>query len=276
MEDELLSKVQNALYEILLEFDRVCQRLQLPYFLSNGTLLGAIRHNGFIPWDDDIDVGMLRADYEKFLQQAPKLLADAYFLQDWKSDPSYGNNFAKLRKNGTVYIERGARRVDTHCGIFIDIFPYDAAPDSEALRKKQGRSYDFLRRCVLAKCGYRPWDMHAGAVKAFAKQIGYLPVLCYAALHSKQAMVEAYEKACTAYNAENTQAIFENAGAYNYGKMMFSTTFFQGNRTHIFRDREFPVPVDSEGYLTKAYGDYRKLPPPEKRENHHDLVEVKL
>lgn len=276
MESELLNKVQNALYEILLEFDRVCEQLQLPYFLSNGTLLGAIRHNGFIPWDDDVDVGMLREDYEKFLMQAPQVLDKAYFLQDWKSDASYGNTFAKLRKNGTVYIERGARRVDTHCGIFIDIFPYDVAPDSEELRKKQGKSYDFLRRCVLVKCGYRPWDMHAGPVKALAKRVGYLPILCYAAVHSKEAMIASYEKACTAYNGKAGQAIFENAGAYNYGRMMFPAACFQGKRTHLFRDREFPVPADAEGYLTKAYGDYLTLPPVEKRENHHDLVDVKL
>lgn len=112
--------------DMLLEFDRVCKALGLHYHLAAGTLLGAIRHEGFIPWDDDIDVAMPRRDYNRFLKEAPSLLSAELFLQHWRSDPGFAEQFAKLRREGSEFRELGRHRANHHHGIYVDIFPFDA------------------------------------------------------------------------------------------------------------------------------------------------------
>ena len=105
MEQELLRKVQLTLLEIAVEIKRVCEENDIRYFLSDGTFLGAVRHQGFIPWDDDMDMGMLRADYEKFCRVAPTALKPEYCLETWDLDAGYGLPFAKVMKRNTVYLE---------------------------------------------------------------------------------------------------------------------------------------------------------------------------
>jgi len=98
-----LRDIQLTQLEILLEFDRICKKHRIQYHLFAGTLLGAVRHKGFIPWDDDIDVCMLRSEYDRFLSVYTTELADAYFLQNSYTDPSYYNIFSRIRKNGTFF-----------------------------------------------------------------------------------------------------------------------------------------------------------------------------
>jgi lipopolysaccharide cholinephosphotransferase len=124
-EDELrrLHKVQ---LEMLIELDRVCCRLGVAYQLGAGSLLGAVRHAGFIPWDKDIDVVMLRADYRRFLRGAPQLLDSRLFLQTWRSDHTYSWFFAKLRRHDSVFLEANCLPSGQHQGVYIDIFPFDS------------------------------------------------------------------------------------------------------------------------------------------------------
>lgn len=275
MEKDILEKVHGVLYEMLTVFDKVCKELNTPYFLINGSLLGAIRHDGFIPWDDDLDVSMMREDYERFLQEAPALLGREYYLQHWKNDAAYGHVFAKLRKENTVYLESTARNVGTHCGIYIDIIPFDVCPDSERARKKQGKTLSFLRRCVLVQCGYRPWETPGNPVKAVLKRIGYLPIVLYAKLHSKEKAVQCYEGVARAYNATNESCCFANSGAYEYSRTIVPRAYF-GKRQHLFCQSFFPVPEQAEAYLTKVYGDYLQLPPEDQRENRHNVIKIEF
>ncbi len=110
---------------MLLDFDRVCTALGLRYQLAAGTLLGAVRHGGFIPWDDDVDVAMPRADYRRLLAEGPALLHPDHFLQHWRSDPGFRTRHAKLRRHDSEFREAAAADRDCHHGIFIDIFPFD-------------------------------------------------------------------------------------------------------------------------------------------------------
>ena len=127
-----IKEIQNQQLMILKELDRICQKHNIKYHLMGGTLLGSIRHKGFIPWDDDIDVSMIRADYEMFLDVCGRELNSGYFLQTNKTDKNYIMQFAKLRKNHTLFIEKSMNDLDIHHGIYIDIFPLDnILPDTK-------------------------------------------------------------------------------------------------------------------------------------------------
>ena len=130
-----LRKLQLLQLDIAKAIKELCESNGIPYFLIGGTLLGAIRHKGFIPWDDDFDVGMLREDYERFIKIAEeKLDKKKFFLETWDTEKGYGFPFAKVKLNGTKYPERNAPK-SVHQGIFVDVFPIDtAAPTIFRLR----------------------------------------------------------------------------------------------------------------------------------------------
>jgi len=128
-----LKKMQKLELQALEEFISLCQNLGLTYYLLGGTMLGAVRHKGFIPWDDDIDVGMPRKDYDTFVNQAQKYISSNYYVQTHKSDPEYPFNFAKIRINNTTYIESKLASKSMNHGIYIDVFPLDVYPDNSVM-----------------------------------------------------------------------------------------------------------------------------------------------
>ena len=130
-----LITLQTELYRILDEITRICKKHDIPFFAIGGTAIGALYDQGILPWDDDIDIGMKREDYEIFLREAPKILQKKYFLQWYGSDPHTPFYFAKLRKTGTVFQEEIAEGLGMHNGIYIDIFPFDKIPDNKTTRK---------------------------------------------------------------------------------------------------------------------------------------------
>ncbi len=269
-------RAQLCMLEILKEFKRACCVLGLHYFLDSGTLLGAVRHQGFIPWDDDIDVGMLRKEYDYFLEKAPEVLSDKYFLQTWYSDENYGLAFAKLRMKNTVYLEEGAKDTNAENGFYIDIFPYDEFPLSVKDRKCQGRRYDLLRRALLVKAGYTPWIMSSGPFRRGFKKVLYWPIIIFSAMHSRAKLISMYEEMCTMYNGENTGLLFEQAGASNYGKWVIPASCFSAFEELLFENEYFSVPKDYDVYLKAAYGDYMELPPENDRINRHRIIEIRF
>ena len=124
MEREVLLKVQPILLDMVKEISRVCEENGIRYFLYRGTFLGAVRHRGFIPWDDDMDVAMPRKDYEKFCRIAPEKLGNQYCFQNWHTDDAYAHPFGKVRKRGTVYVEAKCHRLPEN-GFYVDIYPLD-------------------------------------------------------------------------------------------------------------------------------------------------------
>ena len=131
-----LRKLQLIELDLLLELDRICRKYDIKYVISSGTLLGAVRHGGFIPWDDDLDTYMLRAEYEKFCKICEKELDQKrFFLQNDKTDKEYRWGYAKLRRKGTQYIRDGQEAIKCFSGVSIDIFVLDNVPDNYLLRK---------------------------------------------------------------------------------------------------------------------------------------------
>ncbi len=155
MEEAILRQLQNELLEMLLEVDRICRKFEIPYQLFSGTLLGAVRHRDFIPWDDDLDIIMKRSDYEKFLLLAEQELnTDKYFLQKEFSQhwPMF---FSKLRKNNTAFIERYIPKDEkTHLGIYIDIFAWDNLSDHPFQRARQFLASKIVIADALRQRGY--------------------------------------------------------------------------------------------------------------------------
>lgn len=146
MPKEDLRKLQLIELEMLLEVDRICRENKIRYMISSGTLLGAVRHKGFIPWDDDLDTYMLREDFEKFCEEWNKDAdKDKFFLQTYKTDPEYRWGYAKIRRKGTEYLRDGQEAIKCMSGVSMDIFILDYIPDSIP----QAWMYHVIRRACI-------------------------------------------------------------------------------------------------------------------------------
>jgi len=143
--------LQTELYDILKEIIRICQKHNIPYFAIGGTAIGALYDQAILPWDDDIDIGMTRDNYNRFLEIAPKELNSNYFLSWQGTDPHTPYYFAKVKKNNTLFVEKLFKNVPMHQGIFVDIFPFDRIPNNPILRKVQYLTVNFLKCCLMGK-----------------------------------------------------------------------------------------------------------------------------
>lgn len=148
---EELEKLHQILYEILEQIVHICKKHQIPYFVIGGTAIGALYDQAILPWDDDVDLGMLREDYNRFLQVAPQELGKEYFLSTVESDPHSPYYFAKVKKEHTCFIDPLFPEVKMHPGIFVDIFPFDRIPDNPILRRLQHEAVKFVNCCLMGK-----------------------------------------------------------------------------------------------------------------------------
>ena len=148
---EELKLLHGVLYEILEQIVRICKKHQIPYFVIGGTAIGALYDQAILPWDDDVDLGMLREDYNRFLRVAPQELGSGYFLSTVESDPHSPYYFAKVKKEHTCFIDPLFPEVKMHPGIFVDIFPFDRIPDNKALQRLQHKAVKFVNCCLMGK-----------------------------------------------------------------------------------------------------------------------------
>lgn len=252
---------------LLEEVKRICKKHDIRHFAIAGTLLGAVRHGGAIPWDDDMDLGMLRADYDRFLRAAETELDDTFFLQNFCTDPGYGLNFSKLMLKNTVMIEKNAASNSACKGIYIDIFPLDSAPDDAASRAKQNRKTYFLKRLFLAKQGYKVYESHETK-----KKIVYQALSMMAAPLTKQKIYSLLEDAICRYNALSTEKIVNIGGAYGYEKETLLRRWFDDTVELPFENTTISAPSGYREYLRYFYGDYMTPPPEDKRGDRHNIV----
>jgi len=262
-----LKKVQIVALTILKEVARICDQENISYFIIGGTALGAVRHGGFIPWDDDIDIGMTRENYEKFLRISPGKLGKDYFLQHYSTESVTPFYFAKVRMNNTLFVEDYCKDLPIHHGIFLDIFPYDNIPDNIALRENHRRKVKFYSELFISKSMkdvFTSVKSFCWAMKLIVRRSLYLALFCI----SKQVLFRILDKANRKYNTVECQYV-------NYVKYPFlkirkeSITSLE---KIVFEDTVFSCCKNLNEYLSDHFGNYMKLPEPEKRVNHRPVI----
>lgn len=253
-------EVHEGLLELLKYFDLFCNENELTYFLSGGTLLGAIRHKGFIPWDDDADVMMPREDYDKLLSISNNILSD-FELISLDNDPDWEYPFAKLNDKKT-FVDDEYRRAKH--GIFLDIFPIDNLPDDLNTQKRIVKKIKFLDvlRGSGSKKKFKPQEKHI-----FLKKI--------IAWYSSRKGTAYYAKKMDSYvrSLSKKYAQSHTRGAIlvpNYGVREFlPVDTFKKAELATFEDTKLAIPKKYEVYLKSLYGDYKKLPPEDQRKGGH-------
>lgn len=252
---------QAALYQLLQEFDRVCKALDIPYVLFAGTMLGAVRHQDFIPWDDDLDVLMLRQDYERFLREADRVLDREKFFLQKEFSQHWPMFFSKLRLNGTTCLEKyHPKDPGTHQGVYMDIFPCDNAAGTEL-----GRKFQFLcSKVVIAKSLYRRgYETDSKKKKLFMVLCRVLPG-------------KLFHRWAVSGRSDSLQVHSFFAAASGYQKNVYDRTLLTRRCTAKFRAGEYPIALEYDRLLTQLYGDWRTLPPEEDRvcKQHAILVDL--
>lgn len=273
-----LARLQNDAKAIVQEIDRICGILGIEYFACGGTMLGYVRSGGFIPWDDDIDVGMFRADYERFKAEAGAVIdSEHFFLQTRETDPNIPYLFSKVRMNGTEYLTDYNVDRDFHKGICVDIFPFDYIPnDSEEQRelRKRVREAEKRHNRIVNRQYPEPQDTHPqkNLDWAIAQMNGRLLAKHYwsFSLDDTQA---AYDEVATTYdknpNAENE---YEFVASFVPTYTMARVSDLKPFQRVKFDDIEIMMPAHPEIFLSMQYGDYQQMPYPHQRAGHDLLL----
>ena len=263
---DILRHLHAELHEVLREVVRVCDTADIPYFIQGGTAIGAHFFEDIVPWDDDIDLGMTRDNYERFLREAPALLGEEYVLQEFTTDANTPFYFAKVRKRGTRFVEREWVGLPIEEGIYIDIFPYDLIPDNASLARKQRARVGFWVNCFMAKSVWL-WRWFGKANNGVVLPKSWLSCLLIrlaCATHSKEQIYNKLRKELIRYNG--TEATYYNI--VRMPKDMIRASAINTPERRKFGDMEVWAPSDLESYLRSHYGDIQKWLPEDKRLNH--------
>jgi len=267
MERSLLRKVQLTQLEILREVDRVCRENDIKWFLCCGTLLGAVRHQGFIPWDDDLDIGMLRQDYEKFCRLAPEKMDPKFCVQSWYTEPDYPLPFGKVRMKNTLYVEAKSK-IFRENGFYIDVFPFDNAPEDPAAQAAHAAQLNDLFRLKLMKSGYKPW-LEKDRIN-WKKRVGYLLYQLKARKHSQEALAKQYDALAASF--PDGSILCRQRGLRKLE--CYPARWFTELGKCTFEGQQFPAPKDFDAVLTAQFGDYMTPPPESSREDRHQIIRV--
>ena len=254
------AETQKVQLEILDELDRYCAQNGLRYFIIAGTLLGAVRHKGYIPWDDDIDVVMLRQDYDRLERD---YTSKDFYIASHKRLEKYALPFIKLCKQNTL-IDEAALCTPEEMGINIDIFPVDAVPEDARLREKLFKKIRFFRRLLDVK----DTPVAEGRVwyKNMVLKIGQVLLSAFSANKIAGAM----ERTACKFACSDSQLCAEVVWGCGEREVVDASVFAHSTEL-AFEDKCYKGPVGWEAWLRKRYGEYMKLPPVEQQVTHHSF-----
>lgn len=264
---EQIKKIQQIEIKNLIELKRVCEEIGVEFFLYGGSLIGAVRHKGFVPWDDDLDVAMSRDDYEKFIREAPKKLSPEYFLQSPLNDKKSPYIYTKLRLKGTKYAEYGHHLIKMEKGIYIDIYPIDRLPENdEEFLRLYNKFQSIVRLYVLRQSPY-PYIKQRSFVRNFKDAVRFVASYVLRIVPRKVYLKRIYD-IMTFYNDKNSS---------RYGNYSYFDPVNLFKDIHPFEKGEFEgievnLPNEWDYHLNKRYGDYMKMPPEEERIGHKPYI----
>ena len=259
---EQLKKMQQIEVEMADELDRVCRKHNIPYSLDGGSMLGAVRHKGFIPWDDDMDFCMLREDYEKFKEVSKELNPDICFFQDHDTDPYYRWGYAKLRRTGTTYVRLGQEHMKYKTGIAIDIFPLDDVPNSLLGQMLQDFYCMCLRKILWSEAGKQTAK---GFVRLWFRLLSKIPSDFVFNKIKRMA-----RKSKSSSNNRVRVLLYPANGVYNHKlpikeRWSMPKQWFKELTDYDFEGRKYLGVKDYDAYLSQLFGNYMTPPPVDKR-----------
>ena len=268
-EPEVLHRLQEEILSILDDFIRICEDYHLEYFGIAGTGIGAIRHHGFIPWDDDIDIAMPRRDFEKLIKIVEKKMSDRYLILNAKNDPNYPLMTTRLVKRGTVFVEEVMKDVDCPFGIFLDLYVLDNVADNPVLYQLQSWTAWFWSKLLILRSIPRPTLQQRG-LKA-----GLIWTVC-GLVHNGMKLLrispewlrDCCEAECRRYNKKKTNRMAFLPDTSPYWNVV-DKRYYHPLKQLDFEGRRMNFPGNIEEMLTRMYGDYMQLPPEEKRKTHY-------
>lgn len=262
-----LRDIQLLQLDIAKEFKRICEENSIQYFMVGGTLLGAVRHKGFIPWDDDMDFGMTLDNYSKFMKLVTRELSDKYFVQHWNDGTEYGYPFCKIMMKNTVALEMCSRNVETGKGIWIDIFPYVKISPKQYNSKFYMLKLRLLNKCLLLKSNY---DLNCLTKKTYVKLLNN--IIKKLPVNKKNIKKKIRDSIFQVENKEDS-CYLECNGIFN-GDFLYQNDYFSRCLEVKFEDTTFKAPYHYCDYLKDTYGDFMQLPPEEQRYVGHSIIEV--
>lgn len=265
-EIERVHKNQNYILKV---FNQFCSEHNIHYTLDYGTMLGSVRHKGFIPWDDDIDIAMLRSDYDKFLNLAGNHLNENLFIQTYESDPGFIHSFARIRLNDSLALQEDWKNLQCHHGIFIDIFPYDTIPKDTEERIKHEYLIHIIQEAKLYRVKMKNKTDLDKDIIVKESPLSLLP------LHT----LNKYQTSIiTKYNdkfKEDDLVTHMTQGFKSYVTFQRSVREHKDTINATFEGDCYPIPRTYDRILTKVYGNYKKLPKKENRVPHHGVIKYK-
>ena len=249
MNQQTVKDVQGKILEVMKYIDQVCRKYGIVYYIMGGTALGAVRHGGFIPWDDDLDIFMTPQEYEKFTEAFNEEGSEQFILQEWRTVKNY-LEYAKVRMNGTTFIEESfINRRDLHQGIYVDIMMLHKVPESYLVQKWVYYESKFVTLYALSQRNWKPkskgQSIVLGLLRVLPRQL--IAKLCYRHIYKYDGMTEDFS-----YCYWITPAKFHQG--------LFSRDFFEEPVDIPFEDTKLYGSKHIKDYLAYRYGDYMKLP----------------
>lgn len=256
--DDMLKRVQKIELEMLLEVDRICKENNVKYTIIGGTLLGAVRHGGFIPWDDDADVAMLRPEYEKFCSVIDEELDHSrFYFQNMDRTDGYRWGYAKLRRKGTLFVRENQEHMKYAQGMFLDIFPIDGTPDNKICRKIHKFRCFCVRKILWSKVGMKV--NRSRILRGVYWLLSMIP---------EHVVKKMYRGLVLKTNADTTRLVRTLTYPAPPKWDGYYRKWFAETAPILFEGYELEGVKDYKGWLSFEFGNYMELPPEDKRKTH--------